>query len=165
MATTTIMSGSDIGYTNLFEMVANYMGATTMDIDGICKDVINWVNNNLPSSYAWYPYISEVYADIDESEELTEEDLMDYIRQGIEECAVDPEEELCTTLTSMQRTEIQMDICKELVGDDYMVLFESVYPEDRWDMDKFLTGRKTDSVLATVKEYRSAFRDFFEGCI
>lgn len=164
MTTITYMGSSSIGSVEIIDSIAAYLGDSDMDLDEVLKDVQDWVNRELPGSYAWYPYISEVYADIDESYELTEEELMDYIRQGIEECAVDPDEERCTSLTSEARSSIRDEICEELGVDaeDYQL-------DEIAQLDKELQGKAVISIygdrsgVATIREYKRAFRAFFGG--
>lgn len=160
MATTTFIRSSAIGADEVKQSIAAYLGDSDMDLDEVLKDVQKWVNNELPGSYAWYPYISEVYADVDETYELTEDELMEYIGQGIEECANDPEEELCSSLTDAGRMEVRKEICLSLLKDtdDAEELFDLPNPEDTWDLDKRLKKK-----MATVREYREAFIKFYGG--
>ena len=158
MATRTIIQGSEISYTNLFEMVANYMGDSDADIDEICKDVIKWVNNNLPSSFFWNATASKLIAD--ETEEMEQEEFMTYITDGIINCANNPEDDLCSSLTDAGRMEIRKEICLSLLKDtdDAEELFDQPNPEDTWDLD-----RKMVKQMATVREYREAFIKFYGG--
>lgn len=160
MATRTIIQSSEIGYTNLFELVANYMGDSTADIDEICKDVIEWVNNNLPDSFFWSAYTSELIAE--ETEEMEQKEFMGYVTDGIIECAVDHDEDSCSSLTDSQRQDIRKEICFSLMKDtdDAENLYDSPNPEDVWNLDKKLKKQR-----ATVKEYRKAFEDFYTGYI
>lgn len=160
MATVTIIRNSNIGYTNLFEMVANYMGDTTADIDEICKDVINWVNKELPDSFFWNATASELIAE--ETEDMDEKTFMGYITDGIIECAVDHDEDSCSSLTDAKRQEIRKDIClsMEKDTDDAESLYDSPNQEDVWNLDKKLFKKS-----ATVKEYREAFTKFYERYI
>lgn len=160
MATVTIIRNSNIGYTNLFEMMANYMGDSNEDIDDICKDVIKWVNENLPDSFFWNATASELIAE--ETEDMDEETFMGYITDGIIECAVDHDEDSCSSLTDAKRQDIRKEICFSLMKDtdDAENLYDSPNPEDVWNLDKKLNKQR-----ATVKEYRKAFEDFYTGYI
>lgn len=160
MATRTIIQSSEIGYTNLFELVANYMGDSTADIDEICKDVIEWVNNNLPDSFFWSAYTSELIAE--ETEEMEQKEFMGYVTDGIIACAVDHDEDSCSSLTDAKRQEIRKDICLSLEKDtdDAEKLYDSPNPEDTWNLDKKLFKRS-----ATIKEYKEEFTKFYESYI
>ena len=160
MATVTIIRNSNIGYTNLFEMVANYLGDSNEDIDEICKDVIKWVNENLPDSFFWNATASELIAE--DTEDMDEETFMGYITDGIIECAVDHDEDSCSSLTDSQRQEIRKDICLSLEKDtdDAENLYDSPSPEDVWSLDKKLFKKS-----ATMKEYREVFTKFYERYI
>ena len=160
MATVTIIRNSNIGYTNLFEMVANYMGDSTADIDEICKAVIKWVNKELPDSFFWNATASELIAE--ETEDMDEETFMGYITDGIIECAVDHDEESCSSLTDSKRQEIRKDICLSLEKDtdDAENLYDSPNPEDVWSLDNKLFKKS-----ATIKEYKEEFTKFYESYI
>lgn len=160
MATVTIIRNSNIGYTNLFEMVANYMGDSTADIDEICKDVIEWVNNNLPDSFFWSAYTSELIAE--ETEDMDEETFMGYITDGIIECAVDHDEDSCSSLTDAKRQDIRKEICFSLMKDtdDAENLYDSPNPEDVWILNNKLFKKS-----ATIKEYKEEFTKFYESYI
>lgn len=164
MTTTTYMRSSSIGEHEIKDSIAAYLGDSDMDLDEVLKDVQDWVNRELPGSYAWYPYISEVYADVDESEELTEEDLMDYIRQGIEECAIDPDEERCTSLTDAARSYIRDEICEEAGADQEDYDLDEINQLDRKLRGKAVVNLYGDrSGVATIREYKRAFKAFFGG--
>ena len=160
MATRTIIQSSEIGYTNLFELVANYMGDSIADIDDICKDVIKWVNKKLPDSFFWNATASELIAE--ETEDMDEETFMGYITDGIIECAVDHDEDSCSSLTDAKRQEIRKDICLSLEKDtdDAENLYDSPNPEDVWNLDKKLFKKS-----ATLKEYMEGFTKFYERYI
>lgn len=158
MATVTIIRNSNIGYTNLFEMVANYMGDSTADIDEICKDVINWVNKELPDSFFWNATASELIAE--ETEDMDEETLMSYITDGIIECAVDHDKDSCSSLTDAQRHDIRKQICYSLQKDtdDADDLFEAPQLEDVKALEKKLTKQG-----ATIEQYIKEFEKFYSG--
>ena len=160
MATVTIIRNSNIGYTNLFEMVANYMGDSNEDIDEICKDVIKWVNENLPDSFFWNATASELIAE--ETEDMDEETFMGYITDGIIECAVDHDEDSCSSITEAKRQEIRKDICLSLEKDtdDAENLYDAPNPEDVWILNNKLFKKS-----ATIKEYKEEFTKFYESYI
>ena len=157
MATTTFSRSSAIGADEIKQSIAAYLGDSDMDLDEVLKDVQNWVNNELPGSYSWHPYTSELIADVEE-DEMSEEELMEYITQGIAECANDPDEELCSSLTDATRMEIRKKICLSLLKDtdDAEDLFDQPNPEDTWDLDHKLVKK-----MATVREYREEFIKFY----
>ena len=153
MATVTIIRNSNIGYTNLFEMVANYMGDSNEDIDEICKDVIKWVNENLPDSFFWNATASELIAE--ETEDMDEETFMGYITDGIIECAVDHDEDSCSSITEAKRQEIRKDICLSLEKDtdDAENLYDAPNPEDVWILNNKLFKKSASRRQQTVKPH------------
>ena len=79
MTTTTYMRDSEIGYDKLVDSMGDFIGDANIDVEEFCDAVIEEVNKRLPASFAWYPHVSEVYADINETEELTREELIGMI--------------------------------------------------------------------------------------
>lgn len=82
MTTHVIISSASIGEFALNEQIYAMLDNIVPTEDEM-KEIINRisvrVNGCLPGSIAWYPYLSEVWADIDETEELEEDDLLDLI--------------------------------------------------------------------------------------
>lgn len=157
MTTRTVIRSSRIGYDHLSAMVEEYLQDDYHDVDEFCESVISWVNRELPGSYNWLPHISEVYADIDETEELTEEELMEYISDAIDE--VDDSDML--VMNTMESEAIMFEEAKRTVeGTDinYLDLVESVQSEPRKrrtvrEEHEYWEKKFADALVALTEEY------------
>ena len=92
MTRTAILKNYQLSYNNLI--------STLYDIDsegylseeqysGIASEIISKVNDSLPGSLAWMPYISEIWADIDD-ETSNDSDQFGEILNGVFEEVLRP---------------------------------------------------------------------------
>ena len=93
---------------------------------------------------------------------MDEETFMGYITDGIIECAVDHDEDSCSSITEAKRQEIRKDICLSLEKDtdDAENLYDAPNPEDVWILNNKLFKKS-----ATIKEYKEEFTKFYESYI
>lgn len=95
MTTTTYRRGSKYGKEILIESIQAY--DDNVDYESalqLVKEIAYEANRHLPSSYAWYPLVSEVYVAIDETEELTDEQFDEICRKAFETVMSEREEEV-----------------------------------------------------------------------
>ena len=94
MTTTTYTRGAQYGADMLIESIQAYDENADYDTAvELVNNIADEVNSNLPGSYAWYPFTSEVYVAIDEEEKLTDE-LFDEIRTQAFEMVMSEREEV-----------------------------------------------------------------------
>lgn len=78
MTTTTYIQGSNYGVDELMESIYYADGNIDEKMGNeLAKQIVKETNKNLPGTYNWIPWTSEIHVSIDESEDLTEEQFMD----------------------------------------------------------------------------------------
>lgn len=85
MTTTTYRRGAQYGKEMLIEIIQAYDDNVDYETAlELVKEIVYEANRHLPSSYAWYPLVSEISVAIEETEELTDEQFDEIRRQAFE---------------------------------------------------------------------------------
>ena len=162
MTTTTYMRGSKIGYTELANNMANFIGDEDIDVEEFCDAVIEEVNKRLPASFAWYPHVSEVYADINETEELTEEELIDMISDVADELGENWDTRIPLNMrNTMDIEQVEREEAEKVAeGTEY-----DWTDLTDWQSCHDLLHHLQYQTRADEKECRRQFHEYFVGCI
>lgn len=83
MTTKVYMRHSKLGYAELFDNMAAFIGDAEIDVDDFCDRVVEKVNRKLPGFMIWIPHTSEILIGVDDDFGIE----LDDIRKWIGECA------------------------------------------------------------------------------
>lgn len=164
MTTFAYLKGSKIGYVELANTMADFIGDAEIDVDEFCDAIIEEVNKRLPASFVWYPHVSEVHADINETEELTIDELLEMIYKVADELGESWEDDAFIPLNMRNTMDIEQvereEAEKVAEGTEY-----SWMDLTDWQSCHDLLHHLQYQTKADEKECRRQFREYFEGCI
>lgn len=164
MTTYAYIRSSKIGYVELANTMTDFIGDADIDVDEFCDAIIEEVNRRLPASFAWYPHVSEVYADVNETEELTTDELLEMIFKVADELGERWEEDPFIPLNMRNTMDIEQVEREEA---------EKVAEGTEYDWTDLTDWQSCHDLLYTLQHDKHAderycrrkFHDYFTECL
>lgn len=165
MTTHAIIANARIGADMLHEQIYAMLGdisPTDDQMQDIVSSIVEKVDAQLPGSLSWYPYLSEVWADVEDESDIDTDDLLEMIGEAAEEATdewLDANPELTEEVKSLD--DIQFEKVRneeaEKAGNpesiDFLQLVDFQSVRD--------TAKKYRHSRITIAEMREIWADLF----